>query len=157
MGGQYNVKLAADMHKADSICHVGGCTYPYMAHLREFARRVSTAEVPNWLQTVASPLVSKEWTAELAGHPDQEFRDYILKGISHGFHIGFDYGRHTCRPATLNMGSASKNAEVVQAYLDKEVMLGRIVGPIHPSSAPCGTQVSPIGVIRKVEADSGPL
>ena len=51
--------------------------------------------------------------------------------------------------ATSNMGSASKNGEVVQAYLDKEVALGRIVGPIHPSSVPCGTQVSPIGVIPK--------
>ena len=47
------------------------------------------------------------------------------------------------------MGSASKNAEVVQAYLDKEVVLGWIVGPINPSSAPCGTQVSLIGVIPK--------
>ena len=120
-----------------------------MAHLREFARRVSRAEVPDWLQMVASPLVPKEWAIELAGHPDREFRDYILKGISHGFHIGFDYGRYTCRPATSNMGSASKNGEVVQAYLDKEVALGRIVGPIHPSSVPCGTQVSPIGVIPK--------
>ena len=47
------------------------------------------------------------------------------------------------------MGSASKNAEVVQAYLDKEVVLGWIVGPINPSSAPYSTQVSPIGVIPK--------
>ena len=47
------------------------------------------------------------------------------------------------------MGSASKNAEVVQAYLDKEVALGQIVGPTNPSSAPCGTQISPIGVISK--------
>ena len=120
-----------------------------MAHLREFARRVSRAEVPDWLQMAASPLASKEWAVELAGHPDREFRDYILKGISHGFHIGFNHGRYTCRPASSNMGSGSKNAEVVQAYLDKEVALGRILGPINPSSAPCGTQVSPIGVIPK--------
>ena len=119
-----------------------------MAHIREFAQRVDRAEVPEWLQMVVSPLVSKEWAVELAGHPDREFRDYILKGISHGFHIGFDYGRYTCRPASSNMGS-SKNVEVVQAYLDKELALGRIVGPINPSSAPCGTQVSPIGVIPK--------
>ena len=114
-----------------------------MAHLREFAQRVSRTD---WLQMVASPLASKEWAVELAGHPDREFRDYILKGISHGFHIGL---RYTSWPASSNMGSASKNAEVVQAYLDKEVALGRIVGPINPSSALCGTQVSPIGGIPK--------
>ena len=71
--------------------------------------------------------MSKEWAVELAGHPDREFRDYILKGISHSFHIGFDYGRYTCRPASSNMGSSSKNVEVVQPYLDKEVVLGRIM------------------------------
>ena len=135
-----------------------------MANIREFVQRVDRAEVPEWLQMVVSPLVSKEWAVELAGHPDREFRDYILIGISHGFHIGFDYGRYTCRPASSNMGSSSKNVEAVQAYLDKEVAPGRIVGPINPSSAPCGTQVSPVGVIpksnhaaRKVEADSGPF
>ena len=47
------------------------------------------------------------------------------------------------------MGSASKNTEVVQAYLDKEAALGQIVGLTNPSPAPCGTQVSPIGVIPK--------
>ena len=34
----------------------------------------------------------------------------------------------TCRRATSNMVSASEYPEVVQAYLDKEVVLGQMVG-----------------------------
>ena len=47
------------------------------------------------------------------------------------------------------MRSATENASVVQSYLDKEVTLGRVVGPIDPCSIPVGTQLSPFGVIPK--------
>ena len=132
-----------------SACLVGSTTYPYTSHLLELERRVNRAPIPVWLQTVSSPLVQQEWARDLADHPDHVFRDYILAGITHGFRIGFDYRRYTCRPASSNMRSATDNAEVVQAYLDKEVALRRIVGPIHPSLAPEGTQLSPFGVIPK--------
>ena len=38
---------------------------------------------------------------------------------------------------------------MVQAYLDKEVALGRVVGPLPLDSIPKGTQISPFGVIPK--------
>ena len=47
------------------------------------------------------------------------------------------------------MVSASEYPEVVQAYLDKEVALGRAVGPVDLASVPEGTQLSPFGVIPK--------
>ena len=82
-------------------------------------------------------------------HPDQDFRVYILSGIAHGFRIGFNYERYSCKPALSNMLSAMENAGVVQEYLDKEVSLGRVVGPISPELTPTGAQVSPFGVIPK--------
>ena len=48
-----------------------------------------------------------------------------------------------------NMQSASENASVVQAYLDVEVALNRIIGPVPLHMAPVGTQLSPFGVIPK--------
>ena len=93
--------------------------------------------------------MQEEWAKALADHPDKAFREYIMGGIAHGFRIGFDYAKATCKSATSNMLSASTNAGVVQAYLDKELPLGRIVGPIPPSLTPKGTQISPIGVIPK--------
>jgi len=44
-----------------------------MAHLCELARRVIAAEVSDWLQTVATYFIPKEWAVELAGHQDREF------------------------------------------------------------------------------------
>ena len=43
------------------------------------------------------------------------------------------------------MRSALGNAAVVQEYLDKEVSLGRIIGPVSPEMMPIGTQISPFG------------
>ena len=131
------------------ICHVGSAPYPYTPHLLEFDRRVNRGPVPVWLQVVSSPLVQQEWARELEDHPDRDFRDYILAGITRGFRIGFNYSNCSCRPATSNMRSANENAEVVQAYLDKELVLGRIVGPVTPDRTPRGTQLSPFGVIPK--------
>ena len=47
------------------------------------------------------------------------------------------------------MRSVLDNASVVQEYLDKEVTLGRIVGPVSPEMVPVGTQLSAFGVIPK--------
>lgn len=98
---------------------------------------------------MSTTLVRHEWAEDLASHPDPAFRDYILMGITQGFRIGFDHSKHSCQPARSNMRSASEFAGVVQEYLDAERALGRIVGPIHPSLAPPGTQLSPFGVIPK--------
>lgn len=98
---------------------------------------------------MASPLNLEAWAQALASHRDQSFRRYILEGMTRGFHIGFDYTGHSCRPATSNMASTSERPEVVQAYLDKEVALGRVVGPVDPERVPEGTQLSPFGVIPK--------
>ena len=48
-----------------------------------------------------------------------------------------------------NLQSAVANPEVVQAYLDNEVALGRIVGPVEWRARPPGSQMSSFGVIPK--------
>ena len=117
-------------------------------HLLEFERRVGDVQVPAWLRRVATPLMWREWKEELVAHPDTEFRDYILNGITNGFRVGFNRAV-TCRPATSNMRSALDNAAVVQDYLKREVSLGRIIGPISYEARVAGTQLSPFGVIPK--------
>ena len=97
---------------------------------------------------MATPLVWSEWHQELLEHPDQAFKEYILNGIWNGFQIGFDRRSH-CVSATSNMRSALDNAAVIQEYLEKEVLLGRVVGPVDPERNPVGTQLSPFGVIPK--------
>ena len=127
----------------------GSCPYLYTPHLMELERRTSLALVPPWLQGVHTPLRHQAWVEALAELPDRMFRNYILDGIARGFRIGFNYSQCSCRPATSNMRSALENASVVQAYLDVEVALKRIIGPVAPHLAPVGTQLSPFGVIPK--------
>ena len=85
----------------------------------------------------------------LVAHPDREFATYILQGIEQGFSIGFDHTRKSCRPAMSNMLSVTEQVEVVQAYIDKEVALGRVVSPVSSQAAPANSQITPFGVIPK--------
>ena len=128
--------------------HTGSEAYPYTRHLVEFEQRGSSEAVPSWLHRVSTPLMLREWSIELSEHPDPVFRNYILNGIQKGFCIGFNrVGR--CTSAASNMHSALENAAVVLEYLQKEVLLGRMIGPVSLETVPEGTQISPFGVIPK--------
>ena len=81
-------------------------------------------------------------------HPDGEYKEYLLAGLGRGFRIGFDYGSHRCRSAKTNMKSALQNPAVVDRYLATEVGLGRILGPLEPSSLPL-VVINKFGVIPK--------
>ena len=107
-----------------------------------------------------SPLCWKEWDAGLRTHPDQRFRQYIVKGIQSGFRIGFDY-RNTCWSKKRNMMSAVENPQVVHNYLEEECKAGRVVGPLCPGEYPF-VHTSSFGVYTEeypgeVEAHSGPV
>ena len=109
-------------------------------------RRIGS--VPAILQKVTIPLKYEEWQRMLQSHWDQALVQYILSGIREGFRIGFDYGKVSCKPAKCNLLSAEMNPDVVTAYLQEEVALGRVLGPLQVGSIP-GVQVSPFGVIPK--------
>ena len=44
--------------------------------------------------------------------------------------VGFQYASRECRCATANMKSA-ENRNVVDSYLETEVGLGRVIGPLE--------------------------
>ena len=44
-----------------------------------------------------------QWEEALRLHPDAEFVKYLLRGITQGFRIGFDYRPCKCRQAVANM------------------------------------------------------
>jgi len=45
------------------------------------------------LSAISTPLKAQEWSSLLSNHPDQQFVAYLVKGMSEGFHIGFDHSR----------------------------------------------------------------
>ena len=97
--------------------------------------------------SITSPLIVHNWSSALENHPDREFVHYILQGLTHGFHIGFDR-EVKCRSAKNNMRSALENPYPVDEYLAEELQAGRIVGPLNPNQLD-GAQVSRFGVIPK--------
>ena len=100
--------------------------------------------------TPSTPLQSKseKWEEALAPHPDRVFADFISKGISQGFRIG--YQANTPRKSALhNLLSAKEHVEVVNEYLQHELTKGRLIGPLPKSSLTPLLHCSPFGVIPK--------
>ena len=90
--------------------------YVYMEDLWTLVNRIplsSTTSPPRDWYTINTPLKIDEWRQQLREHPDPDFVDYILQGITEGFRIGFNYRDHTCENAKRNMKSALNNPQVV--------------------------------------------
>ena len=68
-----------------------------------------------------------------------------------GFRIGFNYSLVACSPTTSNMKSAVQNPLVIDEYLTKECVAGRVIGPLNPADFP-QVQISRFGVIPKKHA-----
>ena len=108
--------------------------------------------LPPFLTSITTPLNIAAWARELENHPDKEFAQYLLQGISQGFRIGFNYPKE-CQSAKSNMKSAKENPLVIDEYLVKECSLGRILGPLNPSIL-SGIHISRFGVIPKKHAQN---
>ena len=108
--------------------------YPYLEDLLAIdgCRPPPTHVVPEWLAQIVTPLRPHAWAAALASHPDEAFRDYICRGISQGFRVGFDH-RVVCESAGRNMPSTQAHQEPVEEFLQQECAARRIVGPMPKS------------------------
>ena len=102
------------------------------------------------LQAVTSPLTRclKSWEVLLAPHPDERFKNFILGGLSKGFHIGYQPHLATARAASYNLLSCIEHPQVVEEYITKECRLERMAGPFPRSAVP-QVHISPFGVIPK--------
>ena len=118
-----------------------------MSQFQQLDRCRAPFIAPPQVQEIVSPLVVERWVVLLDTHPDKDFVTYILQGISKGFRIGYDYNRTTKR-ATSNLLSASQNPEVVTRYIQEEVALGRLIGPLEPELA-ARAHITSFGVIPK--------
>ena len=123
----------------------GGRHYPYGADLLalDACRPRRPVENPP-LKQVATVLNVDAWSHAFSGHPDDDFRAYIISGLAHGFRIGFDRTR-TLHPAGRNMPSADAHPSVVQSYIDGQKREGHIIGPLSIANV----HVNRIGVIPK--------
>ena len=79
------------------------------------------------LQRAHTPLRRSAFEHELKEHPDKAWVSWLLNGIDNGVSTGYK-GPHF--PFTArNLTSTQQHPEIVDAELEKEVNLGRILGP----------------------------
>ena len=124
---------------------MGGPRYPYRTDLLALdACRPLYPVLSETLRKVVTPLDVRAWVRALAGHTDEDFRSYIISGLTLGFRVGFSRS-HQLRPAFRNMPSADEHPEVVEDYISKERKAGRLIGPLTNSDI----HINRVGVIPK--------
>ena len=140
------------------MCHWNGNVikgkYRYLEDLIYMENCSGQWVPPPIINRITSPLSERrqEWAMLLQRcHPDEGLSAFLLRGLEKGFRIGY---AQECRRVSSahNMISCLEHPEVVQAYIDKECSLGRLLGPFPPSSIP-HLHVSPFGVIPKKATD----
>ena len=83
--------------------------------------------------------------AHLDGYPFRS-RQYLIDGFRFGFSI--DYVRLRSNFSSTNLLSGITNPKAVDEKLEKEIQLGRIVGPFDNQPFPV-FHTSPVGIIPK--------
>ena len=95
-----------------------------------------------------SPLLSSAMSGSIGKSPRSSISRYICEGIAHGFRIGFQCSS-PLRSATTNMDSARQHPIVISEYLQKELSLGRMLGPFSDTESLPPLHVNRFGVIPK--------
>ena len=83
-----------------------GGRYMYMEDLQvlnSMTPPLGSAKLPERLTRVVTPLKSEVWERYLQALPDKECAQYMVKGLSQGFHVGFNYRECTYSSARCNM------------------------------------------------------
>lgn len=95
-----------------------------------------------------TPINAEKLWRELYFHPDQTQVDYVISGLSNGFHLGFNPLAVSLKSTSQNMPSVSLQPSVIDQYLRTELEKGRVAGPFSIASIP-NLHISRFGIIPK--------
>ena len=103
--------------------------YKYLQQLLELDKcrpvEATSKMLPDKLKHIKSPIRLRVWRQSLALYPDQQFAQYILKGLEEGFRIDFHYQQAYLKQHKANM--VIRNPSIVYEYLDTETHLNKVV------------------------------
>ena len=118
--------------------------YPYTSDLLtlESYQIPTAANLQAPFSSFTTPI--HEWEPILRSHPDKLFAQFLERGLTHGFRIGFDRSK-PLKPAKQNLSSIRDNPSAVERYINDEVASGKLQ-PVPRSKA---AHISPIGIIPK--------
>ncbi len=122
------------------------CNYCGGAHARIICP-VAKASNKNSKRYLSTPVNIFRLSSELVHHPDPQFTEYLLSGLSHGFHPGV--GNLPSESLICpNLQSALTEPETVDTLIKKEIEANFMIGPfpVPPFNI---FRVSPIGVATR--------
>ena len=123
--------------------------YAYTEDLLMLDNCVDTGAPPTW-PPAPTPLRLTNWQEFIVAHPDRRYAEYIYRGLSSGFRIGFNRESVSLRSSVRNHPSAFENGSQVHDYIEAEREAGRLIGPLSQPLLPL-VHTSPIGLIPKSE------
>ena len=88
----------------------------------------NSTPLPESATRISTPLKLPAWAEALKNYPNEEVALFFLRGIAHGFKIGFIPGSTSLQSAKQNLEGALLHPQVVEEYLKVEVGLGRVAG-----------------------------
>lgn len=77
---------------------------------------------------VSTPVNINRLEYELATHPDTQFKQYLIEGLTHGFHTGIQFIPELSIECK-NVKSATCQPDVVSELIKTEVNKGQVCGP----------------------------
>ena len=112
-------------------------SYKYMNDLLYMESQYSPFSVAQELVGVNSPLLPyiANWDAYLRNHPNEHFKEYILRGIREGFRIGFDWSNQLSL-GKCNILSVSQKPQLVEEYIAWNVQRETLLVHSHPLNYP---------------------
>ena len=146
------------MYKYNSSTHINAYkipdgTYIYTKDLLELkyaSQKEQSSSVDSRLAGSQTPLRIPAWSKKLQQHLDKDFASYILWCIEKGFHIGVN-PPVSLKSGTKNMQSALQHPEIIDDYLQKELLQEQVQGPfpVHTTRL---VHINCFGVIQKTTA-----
>ena len=133
-------------------CFFCGLQFDGASYLFLYALRSFPAPVPP--VSAVTPLLVEQFAWELQLHPQQLQVEFVLDGIRHGFKLGFCPSQKL-KSAKRNKPSATQHASVIDAYLENEVSLGRVVCPFDSPSLVTSKLVALVSFRKKANQENG--
>ncbi len=126
------------------------CSFCGGAHVRLICP-VKKAANKNARKYLSTPVNVSRLSAELLHHPDPHFFDYVISGLSNGFHPGVS-NLPTQNLICPNLQSALTEPETVDILIKKEIDANFMIGPfcVPPFNI---FRVSPIGAHNRLIID----
>ena len=125
---------------------ISSVRYCYLPELLQLEEALPQSYHPSWPRG-PTPLRPLAFARCLVSHPDRQFTDFIVRGLSVAFRIGYtDVGR--LRSRSRNHPSCIANPSIVDLHIARELAAGRLVGPL-PSGLREQIHTSPLGLVPK--------